>query len=544
MWGGMVNLSGRVQEWIRRYLIAELTGLAVALIAALLAASWSPDRLVVVAYAGSLGETVGFYTGFLISQYRRADPAESRRRRAATVLALTVVEFGPAELADTLVVRPAAMFLGSLATGNFLVGVLIGKVAADLVFYGLAITSYELVVRPWMLRFRRPASGGEPDGAPDVPSSPSLVMDLDVVTEHYRRFTEALPGVAVHFAMKCNPDVPLLRHLFQQGAQFEVASYPELATLIRLGVRPRDVIFSNPVKPWWHVRDAYAHGVYRFGVDSEAELAKLARFAPGAAILVRLAVPPAASEVPSEGKFGVDAETARRLLLAAVDAGLRPWGVAFHVGSQMNNPSAWVAPIHDAGTIMRDLERTGIRLAVLDIGGGFPADYGQPVPPIEEYGKCIRVALSSLPYQVDVLAEPGRGLVADAGRLETTVIGLAERGGQRWVHLDVGAFNGGMEALETNQGLTLPMTDSRGGPTTPWNVTGPSCDSQDTLRYGAALSAELHIGDRVYLHAAGAYTTAYASTFNGFDVPTIRYRRAGAISARCGRRLMAATPAN
>jgi hypothetical protein len=86
----------------------------------------------------------------------------------------------------------------------------------------------------------------------------------------------------------------------------------------------------------------------------------------------------------------------------------------------MTNPSAWVAPIQDAATIMRHLERSGIRLAVLDIGGGFPADYGQPVPPIEEYGECIRAALSSLPYQVDVLAEPGRGLVADAGRLETT----------------------------------------------------------------------------------------------------------------------------
>jgi hypothetical protein len=110
MWGGMANLSGRVQEWIRRYLIAELAGLAVALVAATLAASWSPDRLAVVAYAGSLGETVGFYAGFLISQYRGADPAGPRRRRTAAVLALTVVEFGPAELADTLLVRPAAMF--------------------------------------------------------------------------------------------------------------------------------------------------------------------------------------------------------------------------------------------------------------------------------------------------------------------------------------------------------------------------------------------------------------------------------------------------
>ena len=100
-----------------------------------------------------------------------------------------------------------------------------------------------------------------------------------------------------------------------------MASLPELATLIELGVRPPEVIFSNPVKPWWHIRDAYAAGVHRFAADSDAELAKLARYAPGAAVMIRLAVPPAASDVPSEGKFGVEPDEAVRLLLAAVDAG-------------------------------------------------------------------------------------------------------------------------------------------------------------------------------------------------------------------------------
>jgi ornithine decarboxylase len=145
------------------------------------------------------------------------------------------------------------------------------------------------------------------------------------------------------------------------------------------------------------------------------------------------------------------------------------------------------------------------------------------VPPIEDYGVIISAALARLPYAVEVLAEPGRGLVADAGRLETTVIGVAERRGRRWVHLDVGAFNGGMEALETDRQLVLPMSDHRGGPTDDWVVTGPSCDSQDTLRDHAPLSALLQIGDRVTLHTAGAYTTAYASPFNGFPIPTIRY---------------------
>lgn len=560
----MAQRSGRVRDWIGRYLVAELAGLTTALLAAVVVTSWAPDRLAVAAYASALGESVGFYAGFLLVRYLREEIGGSPRRRIAVLVAAAVVEFGPAEILDTVLIRPAAMYLASWATGNVVVGVLIGKVAADVIFYGLAITSYEMLVRRFLHRFRRQPETLDPSETPDPtvipdsqevvealmvdtvavlagppvtaglakpddpgtdvpPDGPELIMDLAAVTAHHHRLRRALPGVAVHFAMKCQPDPPLLAHLHGLGCRFEIASLPELATLIELGVAPTEVIFSNPVKPWWHIRGAYAAGVRRFAADSDAELAKLARYAPGAAVMIRLAVAPAASDVPSEGKFGVAPDEAVRLLLAAVDAGLRPWGLTFHVGSQMTDPSAWSAPIRDVAMIMERLLPLGVRLEGLDIGGGFPADYGDPVPPIEDYGVLIMAALAHLPYEVEVLAEPGRGLVADAGRLRTTVIGLAERRGRRWVHLDVGAFNGNMEALETDRRLVLPMTDERGGPTVSSVVTGPSCDSQDTLRDDARLSVDLRVGDRVTLHTAGAYTTAYASEFNGFQVPTISY---------------------
>ncbi|HEY5979381.1 MAG TPA: type III PLP-dependent enzyme [Microlunatus sp.] len=532
----MALRSGRVREWIGRYLVAELAGLTCALLAALAVTSWNPDQLAIAAYASALGEGVGFYAGFLVVRYLREDIDGPPRRRITVIVAAAVVEFGPAEIIDTALIRPAAMFLASLATGNVIIGVLIGKVAADIVFYGLAITSYEVLVRRLLRRFRHAEPVAE-DRATETSSGsaigmtvqapttgPELIMDLDVVTDRFTRFREALPGVAVHFAMKCQPDPPLLRHLLGLGSHFEVASLPELATLVELGVRPAEVIFSNPVKPWWHIRDAYAAGVHRFAADSDAELAKLAVHAPGTAVMIRLAVSPAASDVPSEGKFGVDPDEAVRLLLAAAAIGLRPWGLAFHVGSQMTDPRAWTAPIHDVRMIMERLQPAGLRLAALDIGGGFPADYGHPVPPIEDYGLLIGMALATLPYPVEVLAEPGRGLVADAGRLESTVIGIAERKGRRWAHLDVGAFNGVMEALETTRQLVLPMSDHREGPTARWAVTGPTCDSQDTLHYSVALSADLQVGDRVTLRTAGAYTTAYACAFNGFEVPGIRYQ--------------------
>jgi ornithine decarboxylase len=116
--------------------------------------------------------------------------------------------------------------------------------------------------------------------------------------------------------------------------------------------------------------------------------------------------------------------------------------------------------------------------------------------------------------------EPGRGLVADAGIMVATVIGTATRGGTRWLHLDVGAFNGMMESLETQNSLRYPVTDSRASAQTEfYNLTGPTCDSQDTILLNVELSHDLRTGDRVYIHTAGAYTTCYASTFNGFELP-------------------------
>ena len=159
----MAQRSGRVREWIGRYLVAELAGLTTALLAAIAVTSWDPDRLAIAAYASALGEGVGFYAGFLIVRYLREEIDGPPRRRIAVIVAAAVVEFGPAEIVDTVLIRPAAMFLASLATGNVIIGVLIGKVAADIVFYGLAITSYEVLVRRFLHRFRR--HGSVDDGA-------------------------------------------------------------------------------------------------------------------------------------------------------------------------------------------------------------------------------------------------------------------------------------------------------------------------------------------------------------------------------------------
>jgi ornithine decarboxylase len=363
--------------------------------------------------------------------------------------------------------------------------------------------------------------------------TPELVIDLDAVAEAYRSITSGLPGIAVHYATKCNPHPDVVRRLHGLGSRFEIASAAELELLESLGVAPAEVLYSNPVKPTAHIARAFRAGVWRFAFDSSDEIAKLAEVAPGAAVVVRLSSPRTRSDVPSEGKFGVDPEAAVALMRAARDRGLRPYGVAFHVGSQMLAPDAWSRPLRAVGWVMERLAEHDVRLSMVDLGGGFPARYAASPLPLAEYATVIRAGLAALPYRVEAVIEPGRAVVAEAGTLVASVIGTALRGGARWAHLDVGAFNGLMESLETGNRLRFPVWDSRDSAHRDrFHLTGPTCDSQDTILFDVELSADLSVGDHVYLGSTGAYTTVYASTFNGFEVPSVRCVSGRAVPGR------------
>ncbi|GAA3075306.1 type III PLP-dependent enzyme [Streptosporangium carneum] len=356
--------------------------------------------------------------------------------------------------------------------------------------------------------------------------TPCLILREDLVGAAVAGFREAFPSVAIHYAVKCNPDLALLRHLRELGCGFEIASHPELELLTSVGVDPADVLYSNPVRPRDHVSRSHRAGVWRYSVDSPREMAKLSQAAPGAHVYARLGTDFTASVVPSEGKFGVAKDEVLSLLLDAGRSGLTPYGIAFHVGSQMTDPRAWDAPVRDAAEIMERLAEKGIRISMLDIGGGFPARYDKAVPGILEFGRHITGLLDALPYPVQVVAEPGRALVAEAGVMVCRVIQVVRRGETWWAHTDLGVFNGMMEVLETAGALAYPISAERdGGPARRYNVTGPTCDSQDTFALGVELPAGLTEGDLLFVGSAGAYTTAYSSQFNGFPPPRTHLRR-------------------
>lgn len=363
------------------------------------------------------------------------------------------------------------------------------------------------------------ASGVRSREEPSTLSTPYVVLDTNRVIDAYTRLCAALPVDRVHYAMKCNPAPAVLAEIAQAGGSFEVASFYELKQLIELGidVRKEEVLFSHPIKRPADIAAAHAAGVAAFAFDSVEEIEKIERSAPCSSVYVRIAALSGASQVPSEGKFGVDTDTALKLLRQAAEARLDPCGIAFHVGSQMTDCDAWSRAIGTAGRLIEQCHAEGIGVRLLNIGGGFPVSYSDPVPDIEIIGKSIRRALAGLPSGMQVVCEPGRYIVAEAGEIVTEVLGVAERFGRRDAHLDVGALNGLLEELETDAGLRYPVSDSRRDVCqTNYRLTGPSCDGKDLILESVRLSASLRAGDLVRIRCAGAYTWSYTEDFNGF----------------------------
>ncbi len=265
----------------------------------------------------------------------------------------------------------------------------------------------------------------------DLPT-PFLATDLGMLADRLRAFTTTLPQVKPFYAVKCNSAPEVLHTIADQGASFEIASLGELRMLQELDVDPAEVLYSNTVKPASHVSGAAEAGVWRFAADSEDELRKIARAAPGSAVYIRVRVDDSGSVFPLSRKFGAEAHHARSLLLAAQKLGLQPYGLTFHVGSQCMATSAWVQAIASMGRLMSQLQSDGIRLEMLDIGGGFPARYDDPVPAIGDIGRVVSRAIEQLlPYQPALIAaEPGRHLVAETAVMVASVLGREERAGR------------------------------------------------------------------------------------------------------------------
>jgi len=349
--------------------------------------------------------------------------------------------------------------------------------------------------------------------------TPFLLIDKDKVREKASLIGRHIKKSRVFYAVKANPDIEILRYLNKLNMNFEIASEGELEILSSIGVKPSRIISSNPVKSLKFLRIAASYGVHSVSFDSEDEVDKLAEFIPHCNVYVRLSVPNEGSEWPLSKKFGVELDEAVYLLSYARDKGLNPVGVTFHVGSQCTNIYNWNIALDKAKTLWDLAKKKGIRLKLLNIGGGYPIRYTKNVIGIEAIEKNVdSLIFERFPGDIEVHIEPGRAVVGDAGIFVTTVIGKAKRDDEDWVYLDVGVFNGLMESVGGIKYSYLVESHKQTRPRKQWTVAGPSCDSFDVIDKNVTLP-EPQVGSLMLILSSGAYTVSYASEFNGFSIP-------------------------
>lgn len=349
---------------------------------------------------------------------------------------------------------------------------------------------------------------------------PFLLVDPALVRTKARRFKAAMPRVHPHYAVKANPHPTVLRTLIEEGVGFEIASIAELDLLLELGVPAEEIYYSNPVKSRAYLEYAAAKGVQWYVLDCVEELRKIVAVKSDASLYLRLEVSNVGSDWPLSGKFGAQAAEVDEIIDEAVRLHADLAGVTFHVGSQCRNPENWRAGLESAKRVFRSMKLKGLRPRLLNLGGGYPVRHTKPIPSIEVIGEVINRGLAAFGPEVRVMAEPGRFLVSDAGWFVCRVVGTATRGGKRWAYLDAGMFGG---IIETTEGLQYNVVTERAGKLVPYTVAGPTCDSVDVVMREQLLPEDLQADDFAYIPNAGAYTTAYASTFNGFPLPEVRF---------------------
>jgi ornithine decarboxylase len=354
------------------------------------------------------------------------------------------------------------------------------------------------------------------------PATPCLVVDLDVVEQNYLALSAALQPAQLYYAIKANPAPKVLRLLARRGSNFDVASRGEIDLCLSLGIAPARLSYGNTIKKQADIAYAYEKGVRLFAFDSEGELDKLAAAAPGARVFCRVLTDGSGADWPLSRKFGCSFAMAADLLARARALGLDACGVSFHVGSQQTDLGQWDRVLGQVAGLFGELRARGLEPRLVNLGGGFPSRYRQDVPAVEDYAAGVMVAVRKhFPVLPELVVEPGRGIVGDAGVIEAEVVLVSTKDAGddcRWVYLDVGKFSGLAETMDEAIKYRL-VTEHDGGPDGPVVLAGPTCDSADILyeRSGYRLPLALKPGDKVRILSCGAYTTTYSSVgFNGF----------------------------
>jgi ornithine decarboxylase len=353
--------------------------------------------------------------------------------------------------------------------------------------------------------------------------TPLVIIDHDLIRKNYAEFRTHLPKVQVYYAVKANPAPEIVNTLYHAGASFDVASLPEFMTVYEnirhLPARQQQefiwdkIIYANPTKP---KETLVALDRYKPLVtyDNLNELKKIRQYAPHAGVVLRLAVSNTGSQCELSNKFGCAPGEAVDLILAAFKLGLVVEGLSFHVGSQCTNFENFVQALNAAAAVMKESKARGHELKILDIGGGFPAPYDRHVRPFSQLARKINTEIERLfPKDIQILAEPGRFLVASAAISLARIIGKAIRDGKTCYYINDSVYH-------TFSGIIFDhcqyhLKTFKKGKREVCAVFGQTCDGLDTISQSEELP-DLAIDDLVYAENIGAYSNASATYFNGF----------------------------
>lgn len=350
--------------------------------------------------------------------------------------------------------------------------------------------------------------------------SPLIILDCERVRQQLRKLRKALPGVDLHYALKPMPHAAVVRTVIEEGAFLDLATTGEVQLVQRLGIPPERCIHTHPIKRDVDIRNALHFGVRTFVADNPDEIRKFERYADRAELLLRVSFRSPGAMCDLSRKFGCDPEDLLGLARLAADIGIEVRGLSFHVGSQTADPAKHVEAIHACAGLIAAARREKLgAFDVLDIGGGFPIDYLEPMPDIGRFCAPIRAALAKLPRRVRIIAEPGRYIVGPAAIGVATVMGRAQREGHWWYYLDDGLY--GSYSGQLYDHARYPVEPLRNGTERlPSVLAGPTCDSIDVIAENLMLP-ELRAGDLIIGRSMGAYTWASASEFNFFPRATV-----------------------
>lgn len=344
--------------------------------------------------------------------------------------------------------------------------------------------------------------------------TPLLVLSLEQIEKNYRLLRTHLPRVKVFYAIKANPHRRILELMRDLGSNFDVASDGEIMELSSLGVDGSRMIYANPMKTVNGLRACRNAGVGKMTFDSAGEIDKMARECPGATVLLRIRIDNSSAHVDLNKKFGAARGQALELLLKARDAGLDAAGIAFHVGSQTTSADPYLYALDIAREIFEEAAAAGMQLRIMDIGGGFPIPEPKVRFNLQEMLNQINARLDEDFPGVEIWAEPGRFICGTAVNLITSVIGVTERGGQPWYFLDEGLY-GTFSGVLFDQ-WDFKLISFKEGEQVAATFAGPSCDSLDIMFRGK-MTVRQEEGDLILVPICGAYTSASATTFNGFS---------------------------